>query len=212
MHGSMLELIQALAVPAILVGYRFIAPGDEAALRPEEAASFERAIVKVRRQSGAARIVARQLLKVLGHEDAVIAKAASGAPVWPQGIAGSLDHDNEVAVAAVARTRDFLSVGVDVEPAEPLRSDLVDMIATHGERARYAPSLLHSRQLFAAKEAVYKAVHPLDGRFLEFQDIEVDLDRQEARISYGRTVPVNVLIGRHVTALAFVKGDPAKTL
>jgi 4'-phosphopantetheinyl transferase EntD len=208
---SVFELIEAIAEPSILIGHRFIACGDEYALRPEEAAHFQNAVPKVRRQSGAARIVARELLSRLGCENAAIAKTSFGAPVWPQGISGSLAHEEKVAVAAVARSADYLALGVDIEPAGEVPDNLVDIIATRAERSLYMPSLLRGRQLFAAKEAVYKALFPLDRRFLDFHDIEVDFARQTAHVSHGRTVAVKVLTGSHVIALAFLPANGAIT-
>lgn len=206
---SVLELIEAIAEPSVLIGHRFITSGDEYALRPAEAVHFQTAVPKVRRQSGAARIVARQLLGKLGFEDVTIAKTSFGAPVWPLGICGSLAHEEKVAVAAVASSADYLALGVDIEPAANLPDELVDVIATSAERSLYTPSLLRGRQLFAAKEAVYKALFPLDRRFLDFHDIEVDLARQTARVSYGRTVAVKVSTGSHVIALAFMPANGA---
>jgi 4'-phosphopantetheinyl transferase EntD len=206
-QDSIVALIEAIAEPSILIGYRTIVDGDEKALFPEEAVYFQSAIAKVRRQSGAARIVARKLLSRLGFKDMAILKASSGAPVWPEGAAGSLAHEEHIALAAVTRKADYLAVGVDIEPAEPLPDNLIDIIASPAERSRYGLAFLRGRQLFVAKEAVYKAIYPLDGRFLDFHDIEVDLDVQMARVSYGRTAAVKVLTGSHAIALAFLKSD-----
>ncbi len=96
------QMIDALAPPGILVGHRLIAPGDEFALLPEEAGAFASSVVKVRRASGAARIVARELLRQFGRAPRAVPKSASGAPAWPDGIVGSLAHDAEVAIAAMA--------------------------------------------------------------------------------------------------------------
>lgn len=174
-------------------------------MRLEEAACFPGAILKVRRQSGAARIVARQLLSKLSYNGVAIAKTSSGAPLWPAGIVGSLAHEERVALAAVARKADFLALGVDIESAEELPAELVGIISTSTEQSRYGQSFLRSRQLFAAKEAVYKAIFPLDQCFLDFDDIEVELQQQVARVSYGRVATVKVSEGSHVIALAFLR-------
>ena len=78
----------------------------------------------------------------------------------------------------------------------------VDRVSTPTERRRYGKNLLRSRHLFVAKEAVYKAVHPIDGIFLDFQDIEIDFGNSTARVSYGRTIPVQIVSGKHLIALA----------
>jgi 4'-phosphopantetheinyl transferase EntD len=199
----LVALIQTLAKPAIHLGHRLVAEGDERALMPEEADFLPYAAVSLRRQSGAARIVARGLLERLHHRGVAILKASSGAPIWPPGIVGSLAHDHTVAVAAVARATDISCLGIDIEPAEPLPNDLFDFIARPGERLRYGQDHLKGRHLFVAKEAVYKAVYPEDGVFLDFQDIEVDLEKGEARTSYGRTVTVELAAASHVIALGY---------
>src|SRR5262249_48275353 len=80
----------ALAFPGIVIGHRLILPGDEDALLPEEAPAFASSVVKVRRASGAARIVARQLLKRLGQPECALPRTSGGAPAWPAGVVGSL--------------------------------------------------------------------------------------------------------------------------
>src|SRR5205085_12194887 len=105
--------MEALAVPGLLLGHRLIAPGDEHALLDEEAASIASPVIALRRASGAARIVARQLLAQLGYPGVQQPRSASGAPVWPAGVSGSLAHDDEVAVAAVGMQRDVNAVGID---------------------------------------------------------------------------------------------------
>lgn len=196
--------IDALAVPGVLIGHRVISPGDEHALMSEEAPAFAASVVQVRRASGAARIVARQLLARLGHAECAVPKAPSGAPIWPAGVVGSLAHDARVAVSALAMSRDLSALGVDVEPAEPLPSDLLGLVATPQERQKIADDPSRGRLLFVAKEAVYKAVYPLDHMFLEHHDVEVDLAERKAIVRNGRVVDLRFCVSTHLAALAFV--------
>src|SRR5271170_5829075 len=76
------------AVRNILVGHRFVDSDDDLALRADELESFSNSIAKVRRLSGAARIVARTLLRQLGVSPCSIPKDDKGAPVWPPGVVG----------------------------------------------------------------------------------------------------------------------------
>ena len=125
-------------------------------------------------------------------------------PVWPEGIVGSLAHDSKVAIAAMAARRDFLSVGIDVEPAEPLNPDLLGMVATAKELERIADDPCGGRLLFSVKEAIYKAVYPLDGQFLDHHDVEVNLSAGTAAVRYGRTLRFRYCVTAHIVALAFV--------
>lgn len=194
----------ALGPRSVLVGYRPILPGDEHALRAEERVGLSRSVEKVRRQSGAARSLARDLLKTFGHYDAMIPRSGSGVPLWPSGIVGSLAHDDAVAVAAIAGAGEFLSVGIDVEAAVPLPDGLVELVATPRERRRYAPAILESRLLFALKEAVYKATFPIDNVFLEFVDVDVDLASGMGVTRTGHQVNVAYTFRPRLIALAFL--------
>ena len=202
--SSLQRAIDAMAVPGILVGHRVIASGDESGLSHEELAAFAKSVVKVRRASGAARIVARELLATLGQPPRAILKSASGAPIWPDGYVGSLAHDAMIAVAAVASRRDFLGLGVDVEPAEVLDPDLINVIATAQERQRMPNDPYAGRVLFAVKEAVYKAVYPLDQVFLDHHDVEVGLASGTATVNNGRIVPFRYCVADHIVVLAFI--------
>jgi 4'-phosphopantetheinyl transferase EntD len=194
-----------LSVPGILAGSRIIMQGDEHALLPSEAEPLAGSIAKVRRASGAARMVARELMKQLGFPEQPIAKSASGAPRWPEGIVGSLAHDARLAVAALASSADFMSVGIDVEPAEVLDPELVDIVAGPVERTKMHDDPFGGRLLFAAKEAVYKAVYPLDNIFLEHHDVEIDLANRSAVVACtNRIVPLRFSISDHIVALAWI--------
>lgn len=201
--------IESITVPGILVDHRLITDGDEMALLPEELDAFVGSVIKVRRASGAARMLARTLLPQLGQQHQVIAKSASGAPIWPSGIVGSLAHDSEVAVAAMARRRDFSSVGIDVEPAEVLDPGLLAMVATVRERERIDDDPCRGRLLFCVKEAIYKAAFPLDGAFLDHHDVEVNFAAGTAAICSGRLANFRFCVSTHIVALAFIAADVA---
>ena len=200
--------ISVMAVSGVSMDHRIISDGDELCLLPEELDAFATSVLKVRRASGAARIVARELLSDLGHSHQAIPKSASGAPIWPSGIVGSLAHDSRVAVAAVAMRRDFCSVGVDVEPTAEIDADICDLVLTKSERQGVHKIPHFGRLIFAVKEAVYKAVYPLDRTFLEYHDVEVSLSEGTAAVRTGRVVPFHHCVGDHIIALAFIPSSP----
>ena len=193
--------LERLAPAGVLIGHRLIAVGDEAALTPEEAASIS-SLPERRRASGAARIVARQLMQRLGCAATPLPRHSSGMPLWPAGLVGSLAHDDNAAVAAVARSQDSAGVGVDVEPALPLPDDMRDLVLSERERGRLGGDLIAAHVVFAAKEAVYKAVYPLDRVFLEFGDIDVDLAAGTAVTRSGRRLSLRHCVASHIVALA----------
>ena len=129
---SLQRELDALAPPGLLIGHRRISPGDEEALlerrrpRSRRPSSSRAARQRCRAHrgasaSGAAWTCAR----------AAVPKGASGEPIWPAGIAGSLAHDDKIAVAAVGRlgATSALSV-IDIEPAVLLPPDMLELIAT----------------------------------------------------------------------------------
>lgn len=195
--------IAALAPPGVLIGHRLIAMGDEAALLPPERRAFAASVVKVRRAGGAARLVARDLLARLGHPGVALPKSPSGAPRWPDGIVGSLAHDDRVAIAAIAKRQDMAALGIDIEPAEPLPADLLDLVATPREHAALQHDPFQGRLHFVVKEAVYKAVHPLDGIFLEHHDVELDFARRTATVRGGYMIDFRYFVSSHLVALAY---------
>jgi 4'-phosphopantetheinyl transferase EntD len=203
---SLQSAIGALCFPGVMVGHRLISPGDENALLPEETPAFVSSVPKVRRASGAARIVARQLLKRLGQPECALPRGSGGAPTWPAGVVGSLAHDSRVAVAAVGRCDDVGAIGIDVEPAESLPPELLKLVATPQERLRIDDDPYQGRLLFVAKEAVYKAVYPLDQQFLDHHDVEINFADRKAIVRNGRIVELRFCIAAHLLVLAFLPG------
>ena len=95
---------------------------------------------------------------------------------------GSLAHDQVYAVAAVGWRGRLVGLGVDIEPAEPLPEDLLDLVLRPPEQSETEGDGVASRLVFAAKEAVFKAVYPLDRTAFEYPDVEVRLGEKTATL------------------------------
>ena len=116
-----------------------------------------------------------------------------------------------IAVAAIAAQADHAGLGIDVELAEPLPPNVLDVVASSAEQAQLAKGPPHQgRVLFAIKEAVYKAVGPLTGRFLDFPDVAVDLATGLAHVTGGPLVEVRWCDEPRIVALAVIprRGPP----
>jgi 4'-phosphopantetheinyl transferase EntD len=100
--------------------------------------------------------------------------------------------------------RDVGAIGIDVEPAESLPSELLDLVATPQERLRITDDPYHGRLLFVAKEAVYKALYPLDQTFLDHHDVQINFAECKATVRNGRVVELRFCIAAHLVALAFL--------
>jgi 4'-phosphopantetheinyl transferase EntD len=207
-HLLLQSSIDTFDLSGILVGHRVIAHGDERALFPEEARSLASGDQKRRRASGAARIAARELLGRLGYTEAILPRSASGGPVWPKGIIGSIAHDHHIAIATVGMRRDVIALGIDIEPAKRLDPDLVEIVLSPREQEWIADDPFRGMLFFVAKEAVYKALHPLNGKFLDHHDVVIDVKARKARVCGGSTVDLRFSISSHLVAVAFLMNSP----
>ncbi|MBN9217717.1 MAG: 4'-phosphopantetheinyl transferase superfamily protein [Mesorhizobium sp.] len=206
---ALARAMAAMAPAHVRTGCRLIREGDEAHLLPDEARSMPARQPTMRRASGAARFLAHRLLADAGFDGFAVLRTPSGAPAWPEGMTGSLAHDDDMAVAAVAAIGDVGSLGIDVEPALPLPDDLLPLVATPADRIGAVEERLAGRLLFAAKEAVYKAAYPLDHRVLGYEDIAVDLGAGHATTRTGRSARLTWCVDPRIVVLAFIGGDEA---
>lgn len=198
------EMRSELSNYGISLGFKQICAGDEEALLPEETDSFLNCAEIVRRQSGAARSVARALLAKRGYDRFALPRRLGLAPIWPPGIVGSLAHCEDCATAAVADSSRISGVGIDIEPGLPLPNDVFNFIATPYEHLRFLSDSVQRRALFCAKEAAFKAAYALDGVPMEFYDIEIDEKFQIARTGYGREVGLRVLVQEYIVGVGIV--------
>ena len=150
-------------------------PPDLAPL-PEEEPLIAKSVAKRRNEFITVRYCARRALGELGVAPVPILKGDKGEPCWPDGIVGSLTHCTGYRGAAVGRTGDVRSVGIDAEPHDVLPGGVLDAISLPKERQQLQamPAGLHwDRILFCAKEATYKAWFPLTHRWLGFEDAHI---------------------------------------
>ena len=157
---------------------------DPADLRlfPEEEASISKAVRKRRQEFTTVRHCARRALATLGHPAVALVPDEHKAPVWPDGIVGSMTHCTGYRAAAVAHRTEITTIGLDAEPDAPLPDGVFDRIARPEERRALGPLATSAgephwgRVLFSAKESVYKAWFPLMRTWLGFEDATVDID------------------------------------
>lgn len=173
----------------------------DVALFPEEEALVNGAVDKRRREFGTGRSCARQALAALGMPSVAIPRGERGSPRWPPGIVGSITHCAGYRAAAVARTRDVLTIGLDAEPDDALPAGVLRIVALPGERARLrdltaaAPDTSWDRLLFSAKEATYKAWFPLARRWLGFEDADITINAADGTFQVRLLVEGPVIAG-----------------
>ncbi len=188
-----------------------------AVLFPAEAALLVNAVAKRRREFATVRHCARLALAELGVAPAPILPGVGGAPVWPDGIVGSMTHCAGYRAAAVGHTSQVGGIGIDAEEHGPLPEGVLGLVSSAGERAHLAelasarPEVHWQRLIFSAKEAVYKVWSPRTGTWLGFEDAEVSFDPVAETFTARVLVPgpLPTLTGRYrvedgivVTAIA----------
>lgn len=143
-----------------------------------------------RRQSLAAgRTAARHALTDLGLVDAQvgIGRGRGGEPLWPIAVVGSITHTDALALAVVGWRSDYAGIGIDVERLEPgLSERAARLVCTPRERDWLdgQPGAWRTR-IFSAKEAVFKALNPLEGIYLGFGDADLTWTSTSAEASDG---------------------------
>jgi len=123
------------------------------------------------------RVCARKSLLKLGISPCPIRIGPQREPIWPKGIAGSITHCTGYCAAAVARSVDLASIGIDAEENLPLCEGVLEVIASPQEQTEIRTlggSGLHwDRLLFSAKESVFKAWYGLAGQWLDFSECDI---------------------------------------
>jgi 4'-phosphopantetheinyl transferase EntD len=168
-------------LPAAVACSEAFDDSPEAVLFPEEEAVISRAVEKRRREFRTVRLCARRALRELGLPPVAVLPGEHREPVWPPGVVGSMTHCTGYRAAAVAHSRDLVTVGIDAEPHEPLPMGVIEGIALDEELGRLVKlvaakgAVCWDRVLFCAKETVYKAWFPLTHRWLGFQEANVTI-------------------------------------
>jgi 4'-phosphopantetheinyl transferase EntD len=156
----------------------------DAELFAEEVAYVAGAAEARRAELGTARVCAREALARIGIPGGAIVPREGRGPVWPRGAVGSISHTHGHCAVVVGPSPPLRSIGLDVEVVRPLEPGVARMILGDRERAWLDAQPLEAREallvsMFCAKEAFYKCQHPLTAKFLDFQDVEVDLRAAE---------------------------------
>ncbi len=129
----------------------------------------------------AGRLCARRALSQLGIHRYPLLIGADRRPCWPEHLVGSITHTTGFRAAVVAERIDIAAIGIDAELIHQLKPVIWPQISTTEELEwlRHVPvaeQALCAALLFSAKEAFYKCQYTLSETWLEFQDVELDLD------------------------------------
>jgi 4'-phosphopantetheinyl transferase EntD len=154
-------------------------PGqDQPALMGGEGAHLSQALAGRKREFAAGRSAARLAMSALGHAPCAIPAAVDRAPIWPEGLRGSISHTASLCAAVVTDAPVWL--GLDIEGKEDLNAGLLTTICSQDEIDRITgPDHLRlAKLIFSAKEAAYKAQYPMTGMLFGFDHLDVTVDEQ----------------------------------
>lgn len=163
---------------------------------PVEAISLRGAVPGRRNEFGLGRSMARKAMRTLGLGLCAIPVAPDRAPVWPNGISGSISHGGGVCVSVVSADPGIAALGIDVDSADPLCADLWEIVCDSTERDwlishPMADQGCMAKLIFCAKEAAYKAQYPVSKQLFGFEGFRILVDLQAGRFTARFTESVS---------------------
>ncbi|AZA13814.1 4'-phosphopantetheinyl transferase [Corynebacterium choanae] len=181
-------------------------------LYPTEARCVRDAVDVRKSQFADARWCAHQALRELGiSSPAPIEQGEKGMPMFPAGVTGSITHSAGLRAAVVAPQRTIASLGIDVEPARCFSDSILQHIASDSEQQQVwelqrAGLLYADRIVFSAKEAAFKAWYPIALRYLDFQEVQIDVRMNGTFVAYPllQDAPVPFIEGKWGVAHGFI--------
>jgi 4'-phosphopantetheinyl transferase EntD len=188
-------------------------PPEDIQLLATEAESAGTMGTKRLREFSHGRDCAHQALGKLGYPQCPVPVDEHRAPVWPDTVVGSISHAGDAAAAVAAHKSEYRGLGIDLEPREPLEETLLKMICRPEELQLLdgrTNKLYFAKIIFSAKETVYKCVWPTIRRFVDFQEIEIQIDfeaRSFHALAHSGQLPddlINNIHGRYTESNALV--------
>lgn len=138
-----------------------------------------RAVGKRRAEFLVGRLCAISAARELGQALPAIPRGTYGEPVWPTGVVGSISHCDGMACAIVADGSQLPSAGIDLEPVyrqddlDRLREQVCSETEIRSFRDWCGSDAEAFTTIFSAKEAVYKFLHPIVRRFVDFDEVRL---------------------------------------
>ena len=189
---SIETVLSEILGPGIGLGIETVS-GDDG-LRPVEAIAVSKAVPKRVAEFAAGRRAARKALGAIGHEASDLPTGPDRAPVWPNGVVGSITHHEGRCIAVVARRSSLSGLGLDLAALDPLAEDLWPTILTDNDRNWLSDQQKplqggYAQMIFSAKEATYKALYPLSRRIVGFDAMDIAPDLARNRFTATLRIP-----------------------
>ncbi len=128
------------------------------------------------------RYAARKALAQWGVQPEAIGWSPEGQPIGPSGWSISIAHTDEICLAASASRTRVLALGADIEHRDEVTEELADVIALTPERAAFLSLGIGLGELFAIKEASFKALSPSLPVLEDFSKLRLAPERHGDRL------------------------------
>ena len=170
------ECLVALLPASVAVHAEITEQDLTSTLLPAELAATDGMAKKRLHEFARGRHCAHRAMEKLGHSATAIAKGKQREPVWPDVLVGSITHTTGAAAAAAGYSDAYNGIGLDVEQLGSVETGAAKLIVRPDEAAADGDS---AKRLFGMKEAIYKAIYPTVRRFVDFQEMRVEIDAHE---------------------------------
>ena len=132
------------------------------------------------------RYCASKALGLIGYDNGVVGQNQDGSPIWPEGTIGSITHSKGFAVAVATSSKEYQSLGIDLEQMDRLKPRSIARIVHELEQDSIKDDVSRGTVLFALKESFYKAQFPIYKKKLNFKDVafSIDFNRCEAQVQW----------------------------
>jgi len=180
---------------------------------------LQRAVKKRRAEYLASRYCLQQALASWGIPAFLLRNSPDRAPIWPQGIRGSLSHTHQRVCALLTRRQDRL-LGGDWERimAPQVASETHHMLISAAEKTRleqsHVPFTTALPVGMSLKESLYKALYPQVLQFMDFsaaEVIECSADLQHINLRLTQTISGEMVVGRIFEGRAILQPDQVIT-
>ncbi len=169
-------------------------------------------VIKRKAQFLAGRIAAQDALRASSAKQdiAEIGIGRSRQPLWPDGIKGSISHDQNISVA-VAQAGKAGGIGIDIQSVftDEETQKNINLILSASDQALFENGSLDLSEnqlatlFFSAKECFFKAAFHEVGEYFDFADVSIiAIDEQAGQIQLASNIELSETIkpGKQLTA------------
>jgi len=145
---------------------------------------IKKAVPKRVHEFAAGRMCARKCLSCFGVENFEIQQGKFGEPLWPDGITGSITHHAGLALA-VSMPLEQGYIGIDIVDLTESLPDPTAVLNNFELEPQLGKNFKNPELLlFSLKESVIKILSPLLQEYVEFKDIELEINNQAGKVNF----------------------------